>query len=172
MKHFLSVLISCCVLLSFHSSAQGIFDACRKGDTSAIKAMIKVNRDTVNCRNESGFTPLIIAGYKGQIEVVKLLLKHKADVNAKSGEGTVLMGACFKGNVELAELLMKHHADVNSANDLGTTPLMYAILGQKIELIKLLLENGAVKDVKERSGKTALDYAIQSGNKEIIDLVD
>jgi ankyrin repeat protein len=171
MKLYFSIIVTC-VLLSFQSAAQGIFDACRKGDTSAIKAMIKVNPDTVNCRNEGGFTPLIIAGYKGQIEVVKLLLKHNADVNAKSGEGTVLMGACFKGNVELAALLIKHHADVNSANDLGTTPLMYAILGQKIELINLLLDNGAVKDVKERSGKTALDYAIQSGNKEIIELVD
>jgi len=171
MKLYFSIIVTC-VLLAFQSAAQGIFDACRKGDTSAIIAMIKVNPDTVNCRNEGGFTPLIIAGYKGQIEVVKLLLKHNADVNAKSGEGTVLMGACFKGNVELATLLIKHHADVNSANDLGTTPLMYAILGQKIELIKLLLDNGAVKDVKERSGKTALDYAIQSGNKEIIELVD
>jgi ankyrin repeat protein len=171
MNHILSVAIIC-ILISFHSSAQGIFDACRKGDTSAIKAMIKVNPDTVNCRNEGGFTPLIIAGYRGQIEVVKLLLTHKADVNAKSGEGTVLMGACFKGNVELAALLIQHNADVNSANELGTTPLMYAILGQKIELIKLLLENGAMKDGKERSGKTALDYAVQSGNKEIIGLIE
>jgi len=171
MKLFFSLCITC-VIISFHSSAQGIFDACRKGDTGAIKTMIKVNPDTVNCRNESGFTPLIIAGYRGQLEVVELLLKHKADVNAKSGEGTVLMGACFKGNVELAALLIKHHADVNSANDLGTTPLMYAILGQKVELIKLLLDNGALKDVKERSGKTALDYAVQSGNKEIIQLFE
>jgi hypothetical protein len=171
MNHFLSVAISC-MLLSFHSSAQGIFDACRKGDTSAIKVMIKVNPDTVNCRNEGGFTPLIIAGYRGQMHVVKLLLKHKADVNAASGEGTVLMGACFKGNVELAALLIANRADVNGANDLGTTPLMYAILSQKIELIKLLLDSGALKDVKERSGKTALDYAVQSGNKEIIGLIE
>jgi hypothetical protein len=49
---------------------------------------------------------------------------------------------------------------------------MYAILSQKIELIKLLLENGAEKDVRERSGKTALDYAVQSGNKEIIGLIE
>jgi ankyrin repeat protein len=168
---FFSVLVSS-VLISFNASPQGIFDACRNGDTSAIKAMIKVNPDTVNCRNEGGFTPLIIAGYRGQMEVVKLLLKHKADINAKSGEGTVLMGACFKGNVELAALLIKYKADVNSVNDLETTPLMYAILSQKVELIKLLLENGALKDVKERSGKTALDYAIQSGNKEIIKLVE
>lgn len=170
MKLYFSVIITF-IFVSFQSSSQGIFDACRKGDTGAIKAMIKVNPDTVNCRNESGFTPLIIAGYRGQLEVVELLLKHKADINAKSGEGTVLMGACFKGNVELAALLIQHNADVNSANELGTTPLMYAILGQNIELIKLLLDNGALKDVKERSGKTALDYAIQSENKEIIQLI-
>ena len=171
MKLYFSVIL-CCLLFSFQSHSQGIFDACRNGDTSTIKAMIKENSDTVNCRNEGGFTPLIIAGYRGQLEVVKLLLKHKADVNAKSGEGTVLMGACFKGNVELAALLIEYEANVNSSNDLGTTPLMYAILGQNIELIKLLLDNGALKDVKERSGKTALDYAIQSGNKEIIQMFE
>jgi ankyrin repeat protein len=171
MKLYYSISIIC-LFLSFEVSSQGIFDACRKGDTNAINTMIKVNPDTVNCRNESGFTPLIVAGYRGQLEVVKLLLKHKADVNAKSGEGTVLMGACFKGNVELVKLLIQHDADVNSVNDLGTTPLMYAILGQNIALIKLLLDNGAQKDVKERSGKTAYDYAIQSGNKEIIQLIE
>jgi ankyrin repeat protein len=171
MKLYFSIVFKC-VLISMNTSAQGIFDACRKGDTGAIKTMINANPDTVNCKNEGGFTPLIIAGYRGQMEVVKLLLKHKADVNAKSGEGTVLMGACFKGNIELAALLIEYEADVNSTNDLGTTPLMYAILGQNIELIKLLLDNGALKDMKERSGKTALDYAIQSGNKEISELVD
>ncbi len=168
-KYFITIVLSCFAI--FNSLSQDIFEACRKGDTESIKLMIKLNPDTVNCRNEGGFTPLIIAGYRNQMEAVKLLLKHKADINAKSGEGTVLMGTCYKGNLDLAKLLLKHGADVNSPNELGTTPLMYAILGKNIELIALLLDNGAKKDVAERSGKTANDYATQSGNQEIIELL-
>jgi ankyrin repeat protein len=168
-KYVTTIILSCFVI--FNSLSQDIFEACRKGDVESIKLMIKLNPDTVNCRNEGGFTPLIIAGYRNQIEVVKLLLKHKADINALSGEGTVLMGTCYKGNLDLAKLLLKHGADVNSPNELGTTPLMYAILGQNIDLIKLLLDNGAKKDVVERSGKTANDYATQSDNQEIIELL-
>jgi ankyrin repeat protein len=167
-KHLMLAFCACCI--SMISSSQNIFDACRKGDTTALKSMIAENPDTVNCRNEGGFTPLIIAGYRNQIGVVKLLLENNADVNAKSGEGTVLIGACFKGNIALVKLLLTHGADVNATNELGSTSLMYSIMGQNIELIKILIENGANKEMKDGSGKSCHDYAVQTGNKEIIAL--
>ena len=150
---------------------QDIFDVCRKGDVETLKHLISIDPSIVNSRNESGFTPLIVAGYRNQLGIVKLLLDNKADINTISGEGSVLMGTCYKGNLEMAKFLIERGADVNTENELGTTPLMYAILSENIELIKLLLSHGASKDVKERSGKSAIDYAGQSGNNQIIELL-
>lgn len=171
MKIYLLFIFFC---LGFKQAyfSQDIFDVCRKGDKEALKEIIKSNPKIVNETNDGGFTPLIVAGYRNQIEIVKILLENNADINAKSGEGSVLMGACYKGEMEMVKLLLEKGAEVNTDNDLGTTPLMYAILAGNMELIKLLLEHGAKKDVKERSGKTAIDYAKQIDNQEIVKLLN
>lgn len=36
-------------------------------------------------KNDSGFTPLMIAVQSGNLEAIKLLISHKADVNAQNG---------------------------------------------------------------------------------------
>jgi ankyrin repeat protein len=151
--------------------AQDVFDAARNGDLKRLEELTKLKPDTVNSRSSHGFTPLIIAGYRNQIKAVEFLLDHKADINASSPEGPVVLGACYKGNLELTEILIQHNADVNTQNEQGTSALMYAALSNNIDLVKLLLKDGAKKDLTEKSGKTALDYAKINGSKEIIDLL-
>ena len=158
------------VILVFTSSfsyCQDIFEASRKGNLEAIKKMKQINSDTLNAVNNSGYTPLIIAGYRNQMEVVKYLLESGVEVNKNAGEGTALMGACYKGNVELVKLLLKYKADVNAVNEKGTTALMFAVLIQNEELVKILLDNGANKEARETSGKTVRDYANKGENINI-----
>ncbi|MES2679902.1 MAG: ankyrin repeat domain-containing protein [Bacteroidota bacterium] len=159
------------VFLFGKAGAQDIFAAARTGDVKRIEALFKINADTVNSKNASGFTPLIIACYRNQAEATKFLLDHKANVNATSPEGPVILGACYKGNLELTTLLINYKADVNARNEAGTTALMYAALSGNVELLKLLLKQGAEKQAEERSGKTALSYAKMNGSKEIIALL-
>ena len=152
-------------------TAQDIFEASRKGDITRIEQLTKINRDTVNAHDANGFTPLIIAGYRGQKDVVTYLLQAGADINASSPEGTVLLGVCYKGNTEVAKLLLDHKADVNARNQQGTTALMFAVHSDNSDLVKLLLKAGAKKDVEDKSGKTALDYAKMIHSSEIISLL-
>lgn len=151
--------------------AQDIFAAARTGDIKRLDALIKINPDTVNSINQSGFAPLIIAGYRNQIAAVEFLLKHQAEVNASSPEGPAILGVCYKGNLELAKLLIDYKADVNAKNESGTTALMYAAGSGNLSLVKLLLAHGAKKGAEEKSGKTALSYAKINGSKEMIDLL-
>ena len=58
--------------------------------------------------------------------IVRALIKHGADVNAKGECGyTPLHMACQWGHVELAKILIEHGADQNALNDAGQNAIAY-----------------------------------------------
>lgn len=51
-------------------------------------------------------TPLMEAASAGHVEIVRLLLQHKAEINAQSSSGnTPLMYACGGGHLEVVKVL-------------------------------------------------------------------
>src|SRR5687767_7991659 len=99
-----------------------ILDACRRGDIDEIKTLIDTNVSLLNAEDHKGFTPLIIAVYNHQPEVVEFLLEKGADTNKQDLSGnSALMGVAFKGYTELAQKLMDAGADVNLRNGQGAT---------------------------------------------------
>ncbi len=161
------VLLLFSSLLIFNGFSQDIYDACRKGNVELIKRLSKLNLDTINKPNKSGYTPLIIAGYRNQLEAVKVLLELGAHVNALSEDGTVLTAACYKSNTELVKILISNKADVNVKNNAGTTPLMFAIMAENEEVVKLLVEKGADKNAKDNSDKSIQEYVKNCDNLSI-----
>ena len=60
-------------------------------------------------RGVSGWTLLLIAAGKGHKQLVKVLLKGGAEVDAKNSIGhTALMSAAVKGHERVADLLIQH----------------------------------------------------------------
>jgi len=151
--------------------AQDIFSVARTATLAEAQAFVSKNPKAVNSRNENGFTPLILAVYRGNNEVAKLLVDKGADVNANSAMGTALMAAIVKGNTEMALYLLDHKADPNLVDDKGVTALMYAAMFRNAGIIKPLLGKGADKKLKDSQGKTAFEYAVFSGNDETINLL-
>ncbi len=63
----------------------------------------------------------------GYSDIVKLLIDHGANVNAKSSVGnTALTYACCGGYEEVVRILLEAGADVEHQNENGHTPLMEA----------------------------------------------
>lgn len=165
---FLFLSLFLCIKMAF---GQDVFDAARTGNLNRMEELVKLKPDTIHTKNAAGFNPLIIAGYRNQLAVVKFLLDHGVDVNVESPEGPAILGGCYKGNLELTQLLITYKANVNAVNVHGTSALMYAALSKNIDLVKLLLKHGANKNLVEKSGKNALQYAQMSDSKEIIALL-
>jgi uncharacterized protein len=79
-------------------------------------------------------TPLMLAAREGDVELVGVLLKAGADVNAVSGDGkTALALAIFNGNYDAASLLVDSKADVNRADAQRFTPLFWAVDRRNME---------------------------------------
>ncbi|MBP1167102.1 ankyrin repeat protein [Chryseobacterium sp. PvR013] len=157
-------------LISAQEKAKSIFDIARSGTVTEVQELMKQNPDIINQTNENGFSPLILACYRGNTGVADFLIDNVKDVNYKSREGTALAGLAIKYNKDLVEHLLKKKADPNIADATGYTPLFWAVKSGNKELIEQLLRYKADKTKKDSMGMTPFEYALQTNNKEIINL--
>jgi ankyrin repeat protein len=76
-----------------------------------------------------GFSPLYYAAQQGHVDILKLLIKAKGDVNKceKEHGASPLMVASQEGLLEAVELLLSNGADVHLKDKDGVTALRYAI---------------------------------------------
>ncbi|SMC53287.1 ankyrin repeat domain-containing protein [Chryseobacterium sp. YR221] len=158
-------------LVFAQEKAKSIFDIARSGTVTEVQELMKQNPDVINQTNESGFSPLILACYRGNVEVAKFLIDHVKDVNYKSDEGTALSGLSVKYNKDLVERLLKKNADPNIADTTGYTPLFWAVKFGNKELVELLLKYKADKTKKDSMGMTPFEYALKTDKKDIINLL-
>ena len=147
-------------------------DACRRGDAGEVTQLCQLFPDLINAADMKGFTPLIIAVYNNQPEVVDILLQNGADPNAQDLSGnTALMGTSFKGYKELAVKLVEAGADVNIRNSQGAPALTFAATFGQLEIAKLLLKHGADTSFSDSRGKTPLDHAVLQENEPMVALL-
>lgn len=86
-------------------------------------------------------TPLTSASMYKHTEMVKLLINHKAKIDAKNPEGlTSLHWAVLTQNIECAEVLLEHGADMDCMSSNGRTPLMTAIVQNYYHTLRFLLD--------------------------------
>jgi ankyrin repeat protein len=170
-KTLIIVVVTLISNLTFSQETLDVFDIARKGTLEQAKNILKVNPNAFKTVNSDGFSPLTLACYRGNNEVVKFLIDNGCDINQESSMGTPLMAAVVKGNVEGAKLLLQKNADPNNSDKNGTTALMYATSVKNYELVSLLTKANANPDVKDNRGNSALDYAILLNDDKLIELL-
>lgn len=97
-----------------------LIEAVKQEDLSAVKALVET-REWINQEDEYGWTALNWAAGKGQLEIVKLLLEHGADV-FKTGrdQRTPYKTALAADHVEVSKLLRE--AEGKAGVDNGIHP--------------------------------------------------
>ncbi|KAL0023500.1 hypothetical protein WJX79_002634 [Trebouxia sp. C0005] len=152
--------------------------ACISGRSAAAEELLLQDAD-VTAANTCGHTPLIFASIAGRVQIVHMLLSHKADplpskayVQAKDEDGaTPLIMACMGGNHDTAELLLSHGADVHAADAHGSTALMAAAAWGHVTVVKVLLTHQADPAMQNKKGRTAYSVAVDSHQQEIASLL-
>lgn len=109
-----------------------------------------------------GWTPLHQAVMGGELEVAKLLIEKKADVNVKSAglELTPIYIVCIIEDKDMLQLLLDAGADLKVTDSKGNTPLHMAALYGAADSAKAIIEKGADINVKNTEGKTPLAIAL------------
>ncbi|PGH18846.1 hypothetical protein AJ79_00259 [Helicocarpus griseus UAMH5409] len=101
----------------------------------------------IDCKDDSGKTPLSWAAARGHEGFVKLLLDKGATVDWKDRNSqTPLALAVLNKHTEVARLLVEHRAAVESEDAFGMTPLSRASQNGHEDMVKLLLQYEAQPD--------------------------
>jgi hypothetical protein len=165
-----------CVFILFYSfcfcqTSYDVFDIGRKGTLEQAKEKLKENPNSFNVINEEGYSPLLLACYRGNNDVAKFLIDNGSDVNGKSKFGTPLMACIVKRNNEIAKLLIEKKANLNFSDLSGMTALIYAVNFKNYEMVSLLVKADVAVDFKDSKNQSALDYAILMDDDLLIELL-
>ncbi|MHC4561413.1 MAG: ankyrin repeat domain-containing protein [Planctomycetota bacterium] len=112
----------------------------------------------------------------GKTDILELLLRQGADVNARRalGDGgrglTPLHEAARYGDVKIVRFLLAHGADVNAEAGDGVTPLCIAAGAGYGDAARTLIEHGAKVSVDPQTGTGPLHWAA-SGRLRVVDLL-
>ena len=136
---------------------------CSRVASALIGAGANVNMVAMG---KDGTTPLICAAEAGDLPIVKLLLKHGAEVNLPDSSGlTPLIAAAGYGHPRVASALINAAANVNmvTTGSNGTDALAYAASAGGLNMVKLLINHGANVNVRNADGQTPIVSAVYYG---------
>lgn len=176
-----------------------LHQAAQRGDLRAVKQLLAAGAD-LNAKNALDGTPLVYsvshpaivkvlleagADPRGtdalgsalmftpdseRTAVTKMLLDHGADPNGKKGaRGQILAKACINGWGEVVRILLEAGADLNARDN--ETPLVSAVIGNRLPLIELLISRGADVNLKGKNGFSPMGVAKLTNNESAIALL-
>ncbi len=146
-------------------AAAPFIQAAQSDDLAEVEALL--SKVDVNLRDKNlGTTALEHAVVNGNREMVQLLLRAGADVNARNGsQETALMMLGEEGTGDIAWDLINAGAYVNVEDEDGDTPLTEAAMIHNLGALTTLIHAGAKVEHRNKAGVTALMNA--SGNGHI-----
>lgn len=110
-----------------------LMEAVKTGSAIKVDSILRTDLSDLNSVDAHGMTPLEFACYKGNYEIVKLLIEKGADVNSnKHRDGyTALMFAALGGHTDVTQHLLERGANIAATNSVGrTASQMAAFVGQ------------------------------------------
>lgn len=137
---------------------------------SSVDVLVDAGAD-VNRRNEiDDLTPLDVAISCGKLDMIKVLLRHGARVDAVNSSGiTALHYAAGLGEPGLIHALVKAGADVSSKGPLGRTPIYLASIWGSAATIFALTQDEADKEARATSDMTPLQLSTSNVHMSTID---
>lgn len=152
-----------------------IFDPAATGNINYLQSLLDKNLSLANAQAADGAQPIHLACFFGQLEVVKLLLKHGAQTNttvAAFGGVYPIHSAAASRSTDIVRFLLESGVDPNTKQQAGWTALHAAAKHGDLAIATLLLEHGADQSIKTEDGATALQMLCADSPQAIRDLLN
>lgn len=127
------------------------------------------NKNVIDIQNtiQGGLNPISkeIGNYNinnDNIEVIRILLKHGANINVQNeyGFSALMLASYINDNKKKVKVLLKNKANINAKNEDGYTALMIAARYSKSNIVELMLKYHPKINARDNSGMTALMHSI------------
>ncbi len=126
-------------------------------------------KEGVTLAHGSSISPLIIMAAKADENLILLLIRSGADVNAVNAVGeSALMVAARHGNAAGIKSLIAHKADIYKKDSMGRTALILAAQNGQLFCVKYLADVGSDVLWLTKEGNTALMLAADNGYVAVV----
>jgi hypothetical protein len=173
MKSFILIAVSIFITRQITWS-QSIHDLARTGTVTLMEEHLKKVPSDLNTISEQGMTAFILASYRGNNAVAKLLMDKGADIGYCSPEGTAIYGMIYKDNSALVEYVLEKGYSPNDTCQFSQfgTPLHFAMSLRRYGIISLLLKYGAKKDIQNPQGQNINDLLLFYKDEQLTKLFE
>ena len=142
--------------------------AIEEGDEEITELLLNGGADPNTQNTSLNINPLHLAIKQNNMTIVRLLLKHNADVTITDYEmRSPLTKALIEGYKEIAIELIEHGADLNDSVH-GISVLLYAVEKNYLSVVDCLLNHGADVNEADNYGYTPLYIAAEIGHLSIV----
>eukprot|EP01124_Arcella_intermedia_P029544 TRINITY_DN6277_c1_g1_i4.p1 TRINITY_DN6277_c1_g1~~TRINITY_DN6277_c1_g1_i4.p1 ORF type:complete len:165 (+),score=40.57 TRINITY_DN6277_c1_g1_i4:23-496(+) len=96
--------------------------------------------EIINFHLEGDSDPLLSSCRSGYLDIAKLLISKKGNIETSRRKRTPLSLACENGHSNIVQYLIAMKANIESPSMSGSTPLFYACEFNRVDVVKYLLE--------------------------------
>ncbi len=131
-----------------------MIDAVEKGNSEHVAALLRAGAEV---KGISGVRDVLsLAVRSNKLDIVKMLIAAKAEVNPPSHKGaSPLLRSIYTNDVKMVQILLDAGAKVNHADD-KCPELEVAVLRNHLPIVKVLVNAGA--NVNAQSGHCSILY--------------
>ena len=146
-----------------------LLDSALEGDLASLARLVTFDPTIVDCRDDWGQTPTMLAAIRGHLQIVEWLLDHGADILALDsfGQDALFHASNYPGNATVIRLLLDRGSQVNRTVN-GCTALIEASSGGYQENVAALLQNHPDVNHVTDNYETALTFAIVNGTAAVV----
>ncbi|MEM8848801.1 MAG: ankyrin repeat domain-containing protein [Pseudomonadota bacterium] len=137
------------------------------GGAAAVERALMTDPALATATDRFGFQAIHLLDDADFEEILSLLLRHGADINAQNESGIALLHIVI--DPEFIPIVLDLGADLELKDVQGRTPLLVALTEpDNFEVVRALLQGGADPNARDTKGRTALNYARADGGDRAI----
>ena len=148
--------------------------ATRNKYDNVVHALLSDSQCLVDAKGLDGYTALQYSCKYGHVDIVRTLVNHKANVNAKTDSGdTPLTLAAGRGRDNVVHALLSDcRCQVDAKGQYGYTALHCScIFYGHVDIVRTLVKNKANVNARTDSGDTPLTLAVKNNLDNVVDFL-